>query len=196
MRGFTVHVYQSTPIIYVYIISVLFLGDNLDIFVVNPLSLRKEQRSMPSTAWMLPYDTFWHPNEILVSRPDRNYTVNDYKQFFTDLSYPEGWMMREDTEPLLKKFEPPNVEIHCLHGIGMPTPAAFTYKNNDWPDTQPTVTNSDGDGTVNKRSLHGCLRWTKRQKQNIFHQEYNKTDHMSILGDDNLISYIKKVLYM
>jgi len=66
-------------------------------FVVNTLKARVEQRSMPSSAWLLPYDTFWNSDEILVSRPGRNYTVDDYQQLFQDIGFPDGYQMRKDT---------------------------------------------------------------------------------------------------
>ena len=75
-------------------------GDNLGVFVVNTLKARIEQRSMPSSAWLMPYDTFWNSSEILVYRPGRNYTVNDYEQLFQDIGYLDGYQMRKDTEKL------------------------------------------------------------------------------------------------
>jgi len=76
------------------------LGDNLGVFVVNNLKARIEQRSMPSSAWLLPYDTFWNSSEVVVYSPGRNYTVKDYQQLFDDIGFPDGYRMRKDTEKL------------------------------------------------------------------------------------------------
>ena len=63
-------------------------GDNLGVFVVNPLTARPMQRSMPSSAWLMPYNTLWNDTEVLVSTPKNNYTVKDYKKFFqVDILY-------------------------------------------------------------------------------------------------------------
>ena len=36
----------------------------------------------------------------------------------------DGYALRQETEPLaLKKLEPPGVEVHCLHGVDVHTPA-------------------------------------------------------------------------
>jgi len=67
---------------------------------VNTLKARIEQRSMPSTAWLMPYDTFWNSSEVLVYSRGRNYTVNDYQQLFNDIGFPDGYRMRKDTEKL------------------------------------------------------------------------------------------------
>ena len=80
--------------------QLLCSGDNLGMFVVNNLKARVEQRSMPSSAWLLPYDTFWNSSEILVYSPSRNYTVKDYHQLFDDIGFPDGYHMRKDTEIL------------------------------------------------------------------------------------------------
>jgi lysophospholipase-3 len=58
---------------------------------------------------MMPYDTFWNESEILVFGPDFNYTVADYKRFFTDVGFDDGFLMRQDTEHYIKvSFEPTN----------------------------------------------------------------------------------------
>jgi lysophospholipase-3 len=178
-------------------LKIMASGDNLGVFIVNPLSARPEQRAMPSSAWLMPSDDFWSANETLVISPKRNYTVKDYKQYFSDINYMTGYYMHEDTVDLTKKLTPPGVEVHCLHGINVSTPAGFHYTDKSWPDNQPDVINGNGDGTVNQRSLYACLRWEKQQKQKVFHQEYTGIDHMMILNDqfvlDYITSYIQKV---
>lgn len=57
---------------------------------------------MPSTAYLMPYEPFWTDKEILVYGPTANYTVKDYKKFFNDIEFPDGYLMREDTENLTK----------------------------------------------------------------------------------------------
>jgi len=175
-------------------IRLMVSGDNLGVFVVNALTVRPQQRSMPSTAWLMPYDTFWNADEVLATGPMGNYTVNDYRKLFTDLDYMDGYNMRKDTEKLIYNLDAPGVEVHCLHGTNVQTPASFTWTAKQWPDQQPVTHYGPGDGTVNLRSLHGCLRWTKKQKQKIYHQEFNGSDHMAILDNPDVISYIKRVV--
>lgn len=172
-------------------------GDNLGVFVVNPLTARAQQRSMPSSAWLLPYDYYWNDTEVLVRGPVGNYTVKDYKRFFYDIDHIDGYNMRQDTEPLgLGKLVPPKVEVHCLHGVKVDTPASFTYSKKEWYDSQPDVTFGDGDGTVNLRSLHGCLRWVnKNGGHKVYHQTFAGVNHMQILKNEDINAYIKKVVY-
>ncbi|XP_067651149.1 lysosomal phospholipase A and acyltransferase-like isoform X2 [Haliotis asinina] len=169
-------------------------GDNLNVPFVEGINVREEQRSMPSSAFLMPSENFWSANEVLVSQPKRNYTVKDYKAFFTDLGIPDAYLMRQDTENLVKDLTPPGVEIHCLHGINMPTPLQFQFGEGMWPDTQPKVVTGNGDGTVNIRSLLGCLSWQGKQKQKVYHQTFPKAEHTEILSNKDVIAYIKTVV--
>ena len=52
--------------------------------------------------FLMPYDNYWDGEEILVYGPNRNYTVNDYRQFFTDIDHPTGYDIRQDTVNSMK----------------------------------------------------------------------------------------------
>lgn len=161
---------------------------------VNPLSVRPEQRSMPSTAWLMPSDKFWNASEVLVISPYRNYTVKDYAAFFSDIKYNTGYMMWKDTSRLIYDLTPPGVEVFCLHGKNIPTPGVLQYTVKTWHDSQPQVHPDNGDGTVNMRSLLGCLRWQGNQKQGVHHQMFEKAEHMAILQNSEVINFIKKTV--
>ena len=143
----------------------------------------------------MPNNTFWNPDEVLISRPGKNYTVNDYEQLFEDLEIQDGWKMRQDTESLLKDFKPPNVEVHCLNGGGFPTPERYEYKESQWPDALPSTIYGKGDGTISERSLIGCTKWTTKQSHQVIHKTYNNTNHWDLLKHPNVISYIEQVVY-
>lgn len=64
-------------------------------------------------------------------------------------------------------------------------------------NSYPKIFNSDGDGTVNRRSLIGCDYWKNSPAQAnhmIFQQEIPDVDHYNILSDSNSIDYILKLL--
>jgi lysophospholipase III len=169
-------------------------GDNIDILVVSPIRVRPYQRSAPSTAFLMPSDQFWDENEVLVSRPSRNYTVKDYEQFFRDINYETGYELRENTRNLIYNLEPPNVELHCLYGVNMKTPATFVFnKEKDFPDVQPSVVYGDGDGTVNLRSLQGWKRWVGKQPYPISYKEFSGVEHVATLRYQPVIDYIMQL---
>ena len=58
---------------------------------MNPLSSRPMQQSMVSSAWLMPYPKYWPRDAVLVTTEQRNYTINEYQQFFRDLHYENGY---------------------------------------------------------------------------------------------------------
>lgn len=149
---------------------------------------------MPSTAFLMPSEKFWKPSEVLVMTAKRNYTVVDYKEFFTDLNFTDGYEMRKDTENLIGDLTPPEVTVHCLHGSGVETPDMLIFGEGEFPDVYPKVQPGDGDGTVNLRSLLGCLSWQGNQKEPVYHQVIDKAEHMAILQDETVRKYIMDVV--
>ena len=144
----------------------------------------------------MPSDKFWDSNEVIISRPGRNYTVADYEQFFQDLNFTTGYEMRKNTQKLIYDLKPPEVELHCLYGVGLKTPESFVYtKESQWPDAQPSVIYGDGDGTVNLRSMHGYKRWIGKQKEPISFQEFPGAEHVATLKHPGVINYISQLLY-
>lgn len=102
--------------------------------------------------------------------------------------------MWEDTHKLINPLTAPGVEMHCLHGVNVSTPGTFVYNEKSWLKGYPTTIPDDGDGTVNIRSLLGCLQFQKQQKQPVYHQTFNTAEHMQILNRKDVIAYLEKVL--
>ncbi|KAH3776349.1 hypothetical protein DPMN_177771 [Dreissena polymorpha] len=175
-------------------IRLMITGDNLHIPLISPLKARRMQRSMTSTAWLMPSDEFWKPDEVLVVSPARNYTVRDYKQLFKDIDYETGYMTWEDTKGLVNPLQAPQVEMHCLHGVDFPTAGRFLYDKSTWLKKNPKYVKDNGDGTVNIRSLLGCLRLRDQQNQTVYHKTFHGVEHLAILHHKDVIAYIKGVL--
>lgn len=172
-------------------LKVFASGENLGVIVINPLTVRPEQRSSPSLAFLVPSDKFWKQNEVLVTTPKRNYTIADYEDFFSDINYRTGFEMWKDTKGLIHNMTPPGVETHCLCGANVSTIERLTYTDFS---KQPTISYGDGDGTVNSRSLQGCLMWQGKQKSKVYYQQFKNVDHMGILTNKQALNYIKTVL--
>ncbi|XP_070574884.1 lysosomal phospholipase A and acyltransferase-like [Ptychodera flava] len=166
-------------------------GDDLGAFVVNPLAVRPAQRTFPSSAWLFPNDDFWDPNEVLVSTPQKNYTMKDKKEYFDDLGIPFAYQMWLDTKDLIHNVTAPGVPVFCLHGSGLDTPERFIYdEKHKFPDTQPITISGPGDGTVNMKSLKACLMWRKQQKHPVIEKDFPGNEHVAILGNATLHQYI------
>lgn len=101
--------------------------------------------------------------------------------------------MRQDTEHLVYQMTPPGVRIHCLYGTGVETPDSFHYES--FPDKEPKILYSDGDGTVNLQSALQCQKWVDMQKQEVVIFELSGNEHIQMLSNDTTISYVKKLLF-
>lgn len=175
-------------------LRVILSGDNDHIPVISSLKIRSQQRTAVSTNWLFPFPSSWPKDQVLVQTPTTNYTVQDYHRLYTDIDFEDGWMMQQDTEPLVADLTPPGVPIHCLYGIGVPTPEAFQYSDK-FPDMDPTVTFGMGDGTVNLHSALQCKRWVGKQKHPVTLMELPGNEHVDMLLNVTTLDYIKKVLF-
>ncbi|KAM5138358.1 phosphatidylcholine-sterol acyltransferase [Mantella aurantiaca] len=171
---------------------VLASGDNNRIPVISSLRIRDQQRSAVSTSWLLPYRNTWSPDKVFVRTQIANYTLQDYQKFYNDIGYPEGWVMRQETEEIISSLTPPGVPVHCLYGTEVDTPDSFQYDT--FPDKDPNVIYGPGDGTVNIESALQCRKWVSRQKQTVSLVELPGNEHIAMLSNLTTISYIKTVL--
>lgn len=105
-----------------------------------------------------------------------------------------GWEMKKDTDPYQVNLTAPGVEVHCLFGVNVDTVEKLYYKPGTWLDGYPTLINGDGDGTVNRRSLEGCIRWQSMQKQPVHFLALPKVDHMTILRHNTVLRYISNLV--
>lgn len=51
--------------------------------------------------------------------------------------------MRQDTVGLIQDLKAPGVEMHCLHGVNVSTPAQLKYTQKQWYDYQPDVVSGE-----------------------------------------------------
>jgi len=174
-------------------IKVYAVGDDLGVYVLRSSVLRSMQITAPSLAWLLPSSLFWKPDEVLVETQERNYTWSDMKDFFEDIDYSVAWEMWKDVSKYTLDFTAPGVEVHCLHGTDVKTVERLIYKKGAFPEGYPTFLFGDGDGTVNVRSLEGCLHWKGKQNKPVFHQTFPDMDHMDVLRDSRIIDYITQL---
>ncbi|EFN76868.1 group XV phospholipase A2 isoform X1 [Harpegnathos saltator] len=175
-------------------IKVFAIGDNLGAYFLSESILKNEQITSPSLGWLLPSKLFWKDTEILVQSEYKNYTLNNLQQYFIDIGVPNAWEFRKDNEKYQLDFTAPGVEVHCLYGSKVDTVEKLYYKPGVAVDGYPQLIFGDGDGTVNIRSLEACTQWQKTQKQKIYTKGFPKVDHINILRDHDILTYIKTVL--
>ena len=167
-------------------------GDNLGMIVVPAMKIRIDERTFPSTAYLMPSDKFWPSDEVIMSTPYNNYTSANFYELFRDLNHTVGYEMWQDTRNLTYNLTHPGVDVHCIHGTGVKTVEFLRYDK--FPDHQPKITWGDGDSTVNTRSLIGCLRWQNQTDKKVSYLAVPNVDHMAVMSDPRILEYIVNLI--
>lgn len=63
-------------------VKVFAIGDDLGSFALSGSTMRAEQITSPSLAWLLPSPFFWKNTEVLVSTPNKQYTLENLEEYF------------------------------------------------------------------------------------------------------------------
>jgi len=63
-----------------------------------------------------------------------------------------------------------------------------------FPSKDPTMIKGDGDGTVNIRSLEGCLRWKDQQKQPVHHKVFEGVNHLDMLRQEEPAQVVADII--
>ncbi|KAF7257476.1 hypothetical protein EG68_05276 [Paragonimus skrjabini miyazakii] len=171
-------------------------GDNFGIYIRSPVSFRPVQRSLPSTAFLLPDPRLWPPSEPLIITPTVNYSAHDYEEFFRDINFPIGYELMRNTKSSMDGLIGPTGvnEIYCIHGSSLPTTYHMIYSEptfyrSGFPDQYPTLVPGNGDGTVHMRSLELCRFWTGAK-----HVVLDGAEHLQIVGDPRLIDLVRQII--
>lgn len=173
---------------------VLMSGDNHGIPMVSNIKIREEQRMTTTNPWMLPTNLGWPESHVFISTPTNNYTYRDYKKFFHDIDFEDGWYMWEDTKGLIGGLPPPGVDTYCIYGTGHPTAETYVY-GEGFPSEPPIdIIYSDGDDTVHKRSMELCKRWENQQKEKVQVIELPGMHHLSMVFSNRTLNVINDIL--
>ncbi|XP_067905710.1 phosphatidylcholine-sterol acyltransferase isoform X1 [Heterodontus francisci] len=174
-------------------LAVLTSGDNYGL-AVDLLKIREQQRTTTTNPWLLPTTRAWPTDHVFVSTPTYNYTYNDYRKFFADIGYEDGWLKWQNSKGLLSDLPPPGVNMYCLYGTGIPTPVTYIY-DEDFPSSQPIqIVYGDGDNTVGIKSLSLCRKWKEQQKQKVHVIEFPGKCHFDIIYDFQALEVIQDIL--
>lgn len=175
-------------------LKVFAIGDDLDAYFLRQSILKYEQITSPSLGWLLPSSLFWKETEILVQTEEKNYTLSSLKDYLININVPNAWEFRKDNEKYQLNFQAPGVEVHCLYGVGVQTVERLYYKPGASIQDTPQLIFGDGDGTVNLRSLEACKHWQGNQKHKVYSQIFPGINHLGVLRNPAVLSYINTVL--
>lgn len=170
------------------------LGENDGIPFVSNIKIREEQRMTTTNPWMIPSEEVWPKDHTFISTPFFNYTNQDYRKFFKDIDFKDGWYMWEDTRNLTAGLPTPGVEVYCFYGVGLPTPVTYVY-DEQFPNADPVdILYDDGDDTVNSRSMSLCKRWIGKQEQAVHVTEFRGMAHLDMVFNHKVLTAIQRIL--
>lgn len=175
-------------------LRVMASGENDGIPMISNIKIREEQRMTTTNPWMLPFERFWPNDHVFISTPTTNYTTQDYERFFTDINFEDGWHMWVDTKNLTGELTPPEVEVWCMYGVGLPTPVTYVY-DEAFPNADPVdFVYADGDDTVDSFSMSLCKRWIKQQSKPVHVTEFRGLTHLDIVYHEKVLNLIQYIL--
>ena len=171
-------------------------GYNWEIDALCRLVMRDQQRSFESSLLLLPTSIsgIWSSSDVVLTTPLRNYSVDDYRQLFDELGYPEGRTKLDEIQTssaymyqLLDRDL--GVAIYCFYSGGVPTPERLIYDSMSmFPDSEVRKVMGQGDGTVNLRSLEACGRWKHVQQQHPVNVKYYPDmEHNELLDKPQIV---------
>ena len=182
----------STPLAGAAKVARLFASGDNEGLPISPAAVRDEQRSYETNHWLLPsagVDSPW-AGFTLVRTETANYTVDDMNDFFSAVGYSVGALVQPRVAALLpSRGTGPGVPVLCLYSSGIETPLSFYYPGADF-GRSPVITNGDGDGTVNSRSLRLCERWQGTQREAVRVQTFASVTHSGMLSDERVIGVV------
>jgi lysophospholipase-3 len=178
------------------LMGTLASGANLGIVTVRPIWARPEQRTLPSSYYLLPtpVNDSWSSSDVFITSAKGNFTAYNVESFFNSLNFPEGYSMYKAVDrSLLMELPAPNVTTHCLYGNKMPTDYQYVYRGSNYPDKIDNVVTGQGDGTVNYQSLQACQEW-KGKQINFYSKEIDGVLHFDLVSSQVVLDYINGVV--
>jgi pimeloyl-ACP methyl ester carboxylesterase len=170
-------------------------GYSEGIYLIDPLTLRAEQRSSETNMWLLPTPKVFGKQPLVLTNT-RLYTSHDLEDFLKDIGYPEGVNAYRTRIPhLINNLTAPGIPVSIIHGHGVKTPERLFYYEGF--DRQPAVMEGDGDGTVNIGSLEAVVPdWTAVDGQQIRTIMVGNCTHSTIIMEaESIKSVIQEILF-
>ena len=186
----------STPWLGTGVITKVYSsGFNFDVQAIDAKLIQKVQTSQETTPMMFPRLGAWYRDDVILKTPTKNYTVLDRNQFFDDMGFPHAAQMYEDVNGPDYDYEHPGVDFHCVYSYGHDTPFSYTYDQNPInTNLHSELITSDGDGTVNLKSLQGCEVFKNMNSRKTKITSYQGPDHDEIFKDKNFLKYLRGIL--
>lgn len=165
-------------------------GDSVGL-PVSALVMREQQRSYETNAWMLPQPSLWADYGPLARTRARDYNASELPRFLADVGSTLGGELLRALSPLRAGYAaPPRVPVDCVFSLGLPTEERADWRGAESFDEQPEVSDGDGDGTVNARSLSVCAGWVAEQAEPVSVRVLSRVTHRGMLMEPEVVQMV------
>lgn len=175
-----------------------FFGDDDYPASMFPI-IRKAERTFSTAAFLLPSRRAFSNDVVLVSTPDKNYTTDNYEEFFLDLNDLDSLEKYKDVKDLLGNElnidDLGFMKVVCVGGTGEQTLEStdfFTALTVNENDRKYKAVYGDGDGFLQTRSMRECLKFNTTPNDFTF-KEF-QLDHMQLIQHPTSINYLINLL--
>ena len=146
-------------------------------------------RSFESAYWLLPNPKVFNDCVIVETPSNPNYTAKHYREIFTYRNLQTEWCKYQGLlNTTAMNLSNPNVPTYCLYGTGVPTTEKLVYSERSKLHLE--MMKGDGDGTVNRKSLDVCTRWTN----NVCTWHGSNSGHIGIIKSRLTFKTIESII--
>lgn len=115
-------------------------GYNFEIDAIDRVVIRGQQRSYETSVFLMPRSPAWSDDEVLVSTPQKNFTVNEYEEFFSSLNSSNGWNVLQRVRNPDYDLRHPGIPLFCFYSLGIPTSESLMYESEvNYPEDRKSV---------------------------------------------------------
>ena len=149
-----------------------FIGDD-DWPATISKKIRIPERTFSSTTFLMPAGRAFG-GDVLVRTPRKNYTVDDYAEFFAALDYPDAYEQYLDTRNILGDplVSPGRMPVYCIGGVGIRSIESVVYDQELSRSASYQTIYGDGDGILNAKGMRQCQRFSVGSSKFVY-QEFN-----------------------
>lgn len=172
-------------------LGALLFGDN------SPTNLPSKQAqamsaSSPANFFMVPQPTAYPADYVLVTTPQRTYTLSQIDELLHDSGLPNANRIYADQTRVGRSQRAPNVELWCLDGYDMETTAAYniTSTHNGLVLAPNTKISGSGDGNNLDLDLTSCEIIGQGQSQPRYAKYFRGVSHTGMIRNPTVLDYI------
>ncbi|CAH0388127.1 unnamed protein product [Bemisia tabaci] len=176
-------------------ISNYIVGNTYGIPTMDKKIMLGMVRTFQSIAFLLPEEKEFEDATLVEWVPqNKKYTTKDYQQFFKDVLFEDGYLMREDVRPFFPvALDKLGVKFYCVwtNLTELQTPGTYRVTAPKISDTEEVeIVNIVGDGTVPLNSLRYCEKF---QSANVVIQNFQGYEHTGVLYETVFHDYVMSV---